>query len=59
MKSQRFQVRKNHDSKSPWLVEDVLADPAEDVVIYHFPAKKKVEAFKVMMVIEHCNCPRK
>lgn len=55
MQIERFTISKSHSIKNPWIVEDTQADPAEDPVIYHFPTKKKTEAFKAMMVAEHCN----
>jgi hypothetical protein len=55
MQTERFQVRKSPSTKNPWLVEDTHSDPAEDAVLYHFPSKKKAEAFKSMMDAEHGN----
>jgi hypothetical protein len=49
MQTERFEIRKSHSAKNPWLVEDTHANPAEDAVLYHFPSKKKAEAFKAMM----------
>jgi hypothetical protein len=54
MPTERFQISKSQSVKKPWIVEDTQSDPAEDAVIYHFTTKKKAEAFKAMMVAEHC-----
>ena len=49
---ERFEIRKSHSSKKPWLVEDTHANPAEDPVLYHFTSRKKAESFRDMLVAE-------
>jgi hypothetical protein len=55
MKKERFELRKSHSQKKPWVVEDTASDPNEDAVLYHFTSEKKAKDFKAMMVAEHGN----
>lgn len=55
MAKERFDLRKSHSRKKPWVVEDTASDPNEDAVLYHFASKKEAEDFKAMMVAEHGN----
>jgi hypothetical protein len=55
MATERFDLRKSHSRKKPWIVEDTASDPNEDAVIYHFASKKQAEDFKAMMIAEHGN----
>ena len=55
MSKERFDIRKSHSSKKPWLVEDTHSDRAEDPVIYHFTSRKKAEAFKAMLIAERAS----
>lgn len=55
MSKERFEIRKSHSSKKPWLVEDTHSDRAEDPVIYHFTSRKKAEAFKAMLIAERAS----
>lgn len=52
---ERFEIRKSHSSKKPWLVEDTHSDRAEDPVMYHFTSRKKAEAFKAMLIAEQAS----